>query len=81
MRQSGEWVTIEVSDTGTGMSQQFIDERLFQPFESTKGVAGLGIGAFQAREYVRGMRGDLQVRSVPGQGTTFVVRLPAARAS
>ena len=60
------------------MTPEFISERLFRPFDSTKGSESMGIGAYQAREYVRMLRGQLDVRSAPGEGTTFTLRLPAA---
>lgn len=66
---------VEISDTGHGMSEQFIHERLFQPFVSTK-AAGMGIGVFESREYLREIGGQLQVTSVPSQGTIFRVTLP-----
>lgn len=69
---------IELTDTGQGMSQQFIRERLFQPFESTK-PAGMGIGVFESREYIREVGGELAVESTPGGGTTFRVILPLYR--
>lgn len=68
---------IEVIDTGTGMSADFIRNRLFKPFVSTK-PGGFGIGAFEARELVRAMRGRLEVESREGLGTRFTVRLPLA---
>jgi putative PEP-CTERM system histidine kinase len=71
-------IVITVSDTGTGMDAVFIRDRLFRPFDSTKGVTGMGIGAFQARHIVRLAGGELDVSSEPGAGTTFAVRLPAA---
>ncbi|MEM1432910.1 MAG: XrtA/PEP-CTERM system histidine kinase PrsK [Pseudomonadota bacterium] len=73
---SGSWVTVAITDTGTGMSETFINDDLFQPFTSTKGLTGMGIGAYQAREYVRSNGGELEVESTPGVGTTFLVRLP-----
>ncbi|MET3133184.1 putative PEP-CTERM system histidine kinase [Oxalobacteraceae bacterium GrIS 1.11] len=66
---------VELHDTGQGMSEQFIRERLFKPFESTK-AAGMGIGVFESREYIREMGGFLEVSSVPAVGTTFRVVLP-----
>lgn len=78
LSQCGEQVQVEVSDTGTGMSEDFIRERLFKPFDSTKS-AGMGIGAFESREYIHQLGGTLQVRSVPEQGTTFTVSLPLYR--
>jgi putative PEP-CTERM system histidine kinase len=66
---------VELSDTGHGMSAQFIRERLFTPFESTK-TAGMGIGVFESREYIREVGGQLEVSSVEQAGTTFRVILP-----
>jgi putative PEP-CTERM system histidine kinase len=73
---SNEVVTIAITDTGCGMTPEFISERLFRPFDSTKGSQSMGIGAYQAREYVRMLRGQLEVKSGVGQGTTFSLRLP-----
>ena len=70
---------VEVSDNGAGMTEEFIRERLFQPFESTKS-AGMGIGAFESREYIRELGGRLEVASRPMAGTTFRVLLPRYRA-
>ena len=72
---AGEAV-VQVTDTGRGMSRAFIDTELFKPFTSTK-EHGMGIGAFESREYVREIGGALSVRSVEGRGTTFTIRLPA----
>ena len=66
---------VELDDTGQGMSEQFIRERLFKPFDSTK-TAGMGIGVFESREYIREVGGSLEVRSAPQVGTTFRVILP-----
>ncbi|MGH7068563.1 MAG: XrtA/PEP-CTERM system histidine kinase PrsK [Acetobacteraceae bacterium] len=70
-----ERVVISVIDQGTGMSDEFVRERLFRPFASTKS-SGFGLGAFQARALLREAGGDLTVTSVPGQGTTMRVILP-----
>jgi signal transduction histidine kinase len=67
---------IVIRDSGCGMSPEFISERLFRPFDSTKGSQSMGIGAYQAREYVRMLSGQLEVESATGQGTTFSIRLP-----
>ncbi|MEZ5561086.1 MAG: PEP-CTERM system histidine kinase PrsK [Pseudomonadales bacterium] len=74
------WVEISVSDTGKGMTEEFVRTELFKPFASTKGVAGMGVGAYQARTQIRAMGGDLQVSSEPDRGTEFLIRLPAAAA-
>ncbi len=71
-------LTITVADTGGGMDPAFVRDRLFRPFDSTKGPAGMGIGAYQARHIVRHAGGELDVSSEVGRGTTFTVRLPAA---
>jgi signal transduction histidine kinase len=68
-------VCIDITDTGQGMTEEFIRERLYKPFESTK-PAGMGIGAFESREYIHELGGRLEVRSIPEQGTTFCVTLP-----
>ncbi|HWW69872.1 MAG TPA: XrtA/PEP-CTERM system histidine kinase PrsK, partial [Duganella sp.] len=73
--RAGDTAVIELSDTGHGMTEEFIRDRLFKPFESTK-TAGMGIGVFESREYLREVGGQLEVISVPGQGTTFRVTLP-----
>ena len=70
----------EVLDSGCGMSPEFVRNRLFKPFVSTKS-GGFGIGAFEARELVRGMRGRLEVSSREGLGSRFVVRVPLAAAA
>lgn len=66
---------VEIQDTGHGMSAEFIHERLFKPFESTK-TAGMGIGVFESQEYVRELGGQLEVVSSQASGTTFRVILP-----
>jgi signal transduction histidine kinase len=58
------------------MDQDFIDKELFAPFASTKGVSGMGIGAYQVREYVRSIGGEMLVSSTPGKGTAVVLKLP-----
>ena len=70
-------VTIAVIDSGKGMEADFVRDRLFRPFDSTKGSAGMGIGAYQAREYVFSLGGSVNVQSTPGQGTRFAITLPA----
>jgi putative PEP-CTERM system histidine kinase len=81
LRRESDRAVIEVSDNGCGMDEQFIRERLFRPFDTTKGSKGMGIGAYQTREFVRASGGDVQVHSQPGSGTRFIIRLPLAEAS
>jgi signal transduction histidine kinase len=75
--QAGPHVTISVTDTGKGMEPEFLRDRLFRPFDTTKGAAGMGIGAHQAREHVCSLGGHVDVQSSPGQGTRFAITLPA----
>ncbi|MFO7543413.1 MAG: PEP-CTERM system histidine kinase PrsK [Thiobacillus sp.] len=66
---------VEIIDTGSGMDEEFIRTRLYQPFDSTKG-AGMGIGAYECRETVRALGGTIEVESTPGSGTRFRLSLP-----
>jgi hypothetical protein len=68
---------LRVSDTGRGMSSEFIRDRLFRPFQTTK-PHGLGIGLYQCRHIVQAVNGTLTVESQEGQGTEVIVRLPGA---
>ena len=76
--ESEDKVAIEIADTGCGMTPEFIRDRLFRPFDSTKGAQGMGIGAYQAREFARKLGGDLSVQSIPGEGTTVSMTLSIA---
>lgn len=71
--------TIEVVDTGCGMSPEFVRTGLFKPFVSSK-QGGFGIGAFEARELVRAMGGRVAVESREGLGTRFALTLPLTEA-
>ena len=75
IREEEDEVTIDITDSGSGMTSDFIRDRLFKPFDSTKGAQGMGIGAYQAREFVRKYGGELQVQSVVAQGTTVTMTL------
>ncbi|MFK5926911.1 MAG: PEP-CTERM system histidine kinase PrsK [Desulfuromusa sp.] len=66
---------IEVSDSGCGMSVDFIEEKLFKPFETTK-KHGFGIGLYQCKQIVESHGGKIEVESLEGQGTTFRFFLP-----
>ncbi|TWX51070.1 XrtA/PEP-CTERM system histidine kinase PrsK [Colwellia hornerae] len=69
-------IGIKISDNGCGMSTDFINNRLFKPFDTTKGNAGMGIGVFEAKQFVEGIAGIIKVESVEGQGTVFIIDLP-----
>ncbi len=71
----GTGAVVRVTDTGEGMSPEFVDKELFRPFHTTK-KAGLGIGVFQSRAIVEAHGGEMVVASTPGEGTVFTVRLP-----
>ena len=73
----GSNVSLSIADKGVGMDGDFVRNRLFQPFASTK-PDGFGIGAFEARSLITAMGGRLSVDSRPGKGTTFTILLPAA---
>ena len=71
----GDQAVLTVRDDGCGMTPEFLQKSLFRPFQTTK-KKGIGIGMFQTRMIVEAHRGQIQVRSKPGQGTTFQVKLP-----
>ena len=68
-------VCIAVIDSGAGMDADFVRNRLFQPFASTK-ADGFGVGAFEAKSLISAMNGRLAVESRPGHGSRFVITLP-----
>jgi len=72
---TGSWAVLAVTDTGCGMTPDFIAQSLFRPFQTTK-KNGLGIGMFQSKMIVEAHGGRFSVESTPGAGTTFRVHLP-----
>lgn len=70
---------VEIEDDGMGMDPEFVREHLFQPFYTTKASRGMGIGAYQARTFIRTAGGDVVVRSQPGKGTLFTLTLPTVQ--
>jgi putative PEP-CTERM system histidine kinase len=73
--QSAGQARIVVTDTGHGMSQEFVRDRLFKPFQTTK-QAGMGIGAYESYQYVQELGGKIQVESQQGKGTRVTIMLP-----
>jgi signal transduction histidine kinase/ActR/RegA family two-component response regulator len=68
-------VTMEIGDTGTGMSEQ-VRRRCLDPFFTTKGERGTGLGLAMVYGIVERHRGSLDIRSAEGRGTTFIISLP-----
>jgi len=75
--QQDSIVSITVSDSGPGMSEAFVRERLFRPFATTK-RQGWGLGLYQCRSVIKSHGGKVHVESHPGLGSSFRVTLPAA---
>lgn len=71
-------VVLSVSDTGCGMSREFVSRSLFHPFKSTK-KRGLGIGLYHSKMIVEAHQGRIEVESREGKGSTFRVVMPAGR--
>jgi putative PEP-CTERM system histidine kinase len=76
VEHDGDTVLIEVSDRGKGMTAEFIRDRLFRPFQTTK-ETGMGIGVFECHQYVHQVGGSIAFESTPGEGTRVRVRLRA----
>jgi putative PEP-CTERM system histidine kinase len=75
------YACVVVEDSGKGMQPEFVRNRLFRPFDSTKGSSGMGIGACQVRDYISSLGGHIEVQSKLGVGTRFSVTLPALGAT
>jgi len=66
---------IKISDNGCGMSSDFVEKKLFKPFQTTK-KKGLGIGLYQCKAIIEAHRGKIMVESNEGKGTDFIITLP-----
>ena len=75
-KRSTEGVVIEIEDNGSGMSDDFISNKLFKPFKTTKGSKGMGIGVYEAREIILAIGGHIEVSSSVGAGTCFKLTIP-----
>jgi len=74
-KESGNAI-ITVEDNGAGMNADFVKNQLFRPFVTTKSGKGMGIGAYQTKEFIASLGGNVAVDSVVGEGTTFTIVLP-----
>ena len=75
-KTSNDYIYLFIQDSGRGMSEEFIQNDLFKPFSSTKGLTGMGIGVYQSREYLRKLGGTINVTSQLGLGTCFTLKIP-----
>ncbi len=71
---------VEVEDNGCGMTEEFVRERLFKPFQSTK-ANGMGIGAYESFRYIQDLGGRIEVISEPGRGSLFRLVFPQQTAA
>ena len=72
---NGRFATLRVTDSGRGMTGEFVRERLFKPFQTTKS-SGMGIGVYESQQYLTSIGGSIRVDSQPGSGTCVEVMLP-----
>ena len=75
LQQSVGRALVTVGDSGNGMTREFIQNRLFRPFSSTK-AQGMGIGSYESFQYIRELGGSIDVKSEVGQGTEVSILLP-----
>jgi putative PEP-CTERM system histidine kinase len=74
------WVVVTISDNGCGMSREFLTDKLFEPFQTTKSQ-GLGIGMFHSKKIIESHHGRIEADSIAGRGSTFRVLLPASNST
>ncbi|KPK27787.1 MAG: hypothetical protein AMK69_10010 [Nitrospira bacterium SG8_3] len=74
-RESDGWITFQVSDNGCGMDEE-LRKQMFVSFFTTKGPRGTGLGLLTIQKIVQAHGGTITVRSEPGQGSIFTIRLP-----
>jgi signal transduction histidine kinase len=77
---AGDAAVVRVRDTGTGMTES-VRQRCLEPFFSTKGERGTGLGLSMVYGIVERHRGKIEIESAAGQGTTFIIHLPLVESS
>jgi putative PEP-CTERM system histidine kinase len=75
LKREDQSAVIEVTDNGVGMTPEFVRDRLFRPFQTTK-AAGMGVGVYESSQYVAELGGRIVVESAPESGTRVRVVLP-----
>jgi putative PEP-CTERM system histidine kinase len=75
LRRDDNTAVIEVTDNGVGMTAEFVRDRLFKPFQTTK-ATGMGVGVYESTQYVAGLGGRILIDSTPDVGTRVRVVLP-----
>ena len=78
--RQGSQALVQVVDEGCGMSEEFIQNRLFKAFQTTK-PNGMGIGAFESYQYLQELGGKITVESKLNEGTTVTILLPLFHAA
>ena len=78
--QWGSQARVQIADQGCGMSEDFIQNQLFKPFQTTK-TSGLGIGAYESYQYLQELGGKINVESSLNRGTTVTILFPLFHAS
>lgn len=80
-QQNDSYVSIQIEDTGVGMSEKNINE-IFEPFNRIAneytGIEGAGIGLYITKKLIEQMQGTIKVKSTPGVGSTFIIGLPVS---
>jgi putative PEP-CTERM system histidine kinase len=80
IHETDQHAVLEIADHGVGMPPEFIQQRLFRPFQTTK-RDGMGIGAYESYQYVAGLGGQITVESRLNEGTRVRVLLPRGEAT
>ncbi|HQQ71019.1 MAG TPA: ATP-binding protein, partial [Alicycliphilus sp.] len=75
VERHGSHARVEVGDEGHGMTEEFVQTRLFKPFQTTK-ETGMGIGTYESFQYVQELGGKVSVDSQVGKGTVVGLLLP-----